>query len=66
MLCLHSMFRIRDLLRQIRIRLIGAARWITNPNPENSLSGFQNKFDKSFFWLLLPEGTFTSAFKDNK
>ena len=62
MLCLHSMFRIRDILSQIRIRILGSARWITDPNPENSLSGFQNKFDISFF----PEGTFTSAFKDNK
>jgi hypothetical protein len=54
---ISAVFRIRDILREIRI--LGSVHWITDPDlaldPDLS----------NFFCLLLSVGKFTSVFNDN-
>jgi hypothetical protein len=35
----EAVFRIRDILIRIRIRILGSVHWITDPDPDSSLFG---------------------------
>jgi hypothetical protein len=67
-----ALFRIRDILIQIRILGVGSVHWITDPDPypDTALfgSGFQDKkivLLPSFFAYFLLHADVTSVFEDN-
>ncbi len=61
------MYRIRDILKRTRIRILGSVHWVTDPGPELAPDPDTAIFARVFFaYKVLTVGTFTSIFKDNK
>ncbi len=62
-----AVFRIRAILSQIRIRILGPVHWVTDPDLDPDPVLFLGCFQETNkICLLLTEGTFPSVFKLTK
>jgi hypothetical protein len=66
---LQAVFRIRDILVRIQIRILGPVHLISDPDPDpalfvSELQGQQQIIFSKFFCLLLSVSIFTSLFKE--